>query len=78
MLFQDMDVKNGRVITKDIGKHNDSPDSDFDADELALGIKTEMEHTDNEEEAKSIAKDHLKEDPSYYTHLKEMEDKYKD
>ena len=125
MLFQDMDVKNGRVVvkdgkdkeekretiyftierkpytypiqmkrpnstkeevlkefpdakilnkdTKDIGKHNDRPDSDFDADELELGIKIEMEHTDNKEEAKDIAKDHLSEIKDYYTRLKKME-----
>jgi hypothetical protein len=74
MLFQDMDVKGGRVVSKDIGKHNDRPDSDFDADELALGIKIEKEHTDNEEEAKDIAKDHLKEIPDYYSRLKKMEE----
>lgn len=56
-----------------IGKHNDTPDTDFNADELALGIKTEMEHTDNQEIAKSIAKDHLSELSNYYTLLLKME-----
>lgn len=60
--------------TKDI-KYNETPDSEFDKDELALGIKTEMEHTDNKEEATSIAKDHLQEDEKYYTKLKKMEAK---
>lgn len=61
--------------TKDasIGKHNDTPDSEFNAEELAMGIKIEMEHTDNEATAKGIAKDHLKEIPDYYTRLKKME-----
>jgi len=58
--------------TKDI-KINETPDSEFDAKELALGIKTEMEHTDNLEEATSIAKDHLQELPDYYTKLVKME-----
>jgi len=61
-------------ISKDI-KINETPDSEFDSDELALGIKTEMEHTDNKEEATSIAKDHLLEDSKYYTKLVKMEAK---
>ncbi len=54
--------------------------------ELEKGIKTEMEHKDTIEKFKrkgvsdrqvatSIAKDHLKEDPNYYTKLLEMEGK---
>jgi hypothetical protein len=84
MLVQDMTVINGQIRnkadyknikdTKDI-KLNNTPDSEFDADELALGIKTEMEHTDNKEEATSIAKDHLQEDKFYYTKLVKMEAK---
>lgn len=56
-----------------IGKHNDTPDDQFDAEELAKGIKVEMEHTDDKEMAKSIAKDHLAEIPDYYTRLLKME-----
>jgi hypothetical protein len=52
-----------------IGKHNDVPDSQFNPRELALGIKTEMEHTNNPLVAKRIAKDHLKEFKDYYTRL---------
>ena len=61
--------------TKDsaIGKHNDIPDEEFDAKELAMGIEIEMEHTDDAEIAKAIAKDHLKELSDYYTRLKKME-----
>jgi hypothetical protein len=66
-----------RGKTKDValpvGNHNDAPDSDFDADELAKGIKIESEHTDDPEIAKAIAKDHLKEIPDYYTRLDKME-----
>jgi len=45
--------------------------------ELAMGVKIEMEHTKFPELARSIALAHLKEDEKYYTHLKEMESKYK-
>lgn len=38
--------------------------------QLKLGIKTEMEHTDNKSKAKEIAMDHLAENPKYYTKLK--------
>lgn len=37
--------------------------------ELEVGIKVEMEHTDDPEEAKKIALDHLKENPKYYSKL---------
>jgi hypothetical protein len=40
-----------------------------DPKELKMGIKVEMEHTTNPEEAKIIALQHLAEDPKYYTKL---------
>jgi len=54
-------------------KHGDDPDSDFDADELKMGIDVEKEHNDNPNVAKAIAKAHLAEIPDYYTRLKKME-----
>lgn len=42
---------------------------DFDPDELAKGVKVEMEHTNSARVAKEIAMDHLTEDPEYYTKL---------
>ena len=42
------------------------PDSEFDPKQLAKGIEIEMEHVDNPELAKEIAKDHLAEVPNYY------------
>ena len=48
-------------------------DEDFDPDQLAKGIKIEMEHTDDKELAKEIAKDHLVENSKYYDHLEKME-----
>lgn len=50
----------------------DMPD-DFDPKELKMGIKVEMEHTDDPDLAKEIAMDHLKEIPDYYTRLAKME-----
>jgi hypothetical protein len=38
--------------------------------ELAMGIKVEMEHTDDIQVAKKIAMDHLAENPKYYSELK--------
>lgn len=45
-------------------------EGEFDPDELAMGSEEEMEHTDDESEAAEIAKDHLREDPKYYSKLK--------
>lgn len=56
-----------------VGKHRDRPDSDYDPEQLAMGIEVEMEHTDDPAVAKEIAKDHLEELPDYYTHLDKME-----
>jgi hypothetical protein len=55
------------------GLGDNRPDSDFDAQQLASGIKTELEHTQDRSVAKEIAKDHLTEDPNYYSKLKKIE-----
>jgi hypothetical protein len=57
-----------------IGKHRHAPDTEFDQNQLAMGIKIEQEHTDCPYMAKEIAKDHLAEIPDYYTRLKKMEE----
>jgi hypothetical protein len=49
-------------------------DMDYNKDELKLGIETELEHTDNEQVATIIAKQHLMEDPKYYSKLKKVHD----
>ena len=55
-------------------KHGDVPDEKFDAEQLAMGVKVEMEeHTDDPELAKQIAKAHLVEIKDYYTRLAKME-----
>lgn len=43
--------------------------SEVDREELIMGIRVEMEHTDNPEEAAKIALQHLAEDPKYYFKL---------
>jgi hypothetical protein len=70
-LGEEVVMYKGKRIT--VGKHDKTPDSSFDARELALGIKTEKEHTGDVKTAKSIAKDHLSEVPDYYSKLKKVE-----
>jgi len=48
------------------GAADNMPDSDFPKKEIALGVADEREHTNNDQIAKEIAKDHLQEDPAYY------------
>jgi len=43
--------------------------------QLEMGLKVEMEHTEDMDVAKKIALDHLAEDPYYYTKLAKMEGK---
>ena len=50
-------------------KREDAPGEQWNYKELALGIQAELEHTDNKHIAMQIAKDHLREDPRYYTKL---------
>jgi hypothetical protein len=48
-------------------------EKDVDPKELSMGIKVEMEHTDDKAKAKIIALQHLAEDPKYYTKLKSLD-----
>jgi hypothetical protein len=61
------------TLSKIVEIHKDKKPKVFIEDlmyQLRLGIKTEMEHTDNKKQAKEIAMDHLAENPKYYTKLK--------
>jgi len=51
------------------GVGDKTPTNHIDAIQLSTGIQIEMEHTNDTEIAKSIAMDHLTEDPKYYTKL---------
>lgn len=61
-----------KISIEDIAKkHN--VEIDHINDQLKIGVKVEKEHTQDKEEAEEIAKDHLIEDPDYYTKLGKME-----
>jgi len=55
------------------GLADDKRPDQFDAMELARGVKVELEHTGNRNTAMEIAMDHLTEDPKYYQKLKKVE-----
>lgn len=68
-----LEDKISKYLLKKVGKHNNIPDSKFDPNELFMGIEVELEHTNDRNVAKNIAKDHLTELPDYYSKLKKME-----
>jgi hypothetical protein len=55
------------------GLGDDKLPNQFDPEQVAMGVKVEMEHTDNPLLAVEIALDHLTEIPDYYTRLDNME-----
>jgi len=65
------------ALLKGVGKHKEVPVTEFDPEQIKMGIEIEKEHTDSEAIAQQIAKDHLAEIPDYYTRLKKMEDEAK-
>jgi hypothetical protein len=72
-VLKKMPLQDIGAILQYLGKHDYSPNSSFDPKQLKMGIKIEKEHTTNTLVAELIAKDHLAEDPKYYTKLKKME-----
>jgi hypothetical protein len=61
-----------KLTEKDLipgGLADNKPSSRFNKKELGKGVGVEKEHTGREDVAKEIAKDHLTEDPEYYTKL---------
>lgn len=55
------------------GLADKSKPSDFDPEQLRMGIAVEREHVGNDKAlAREIAMDHLKEDPKYYSKLKRI------
>jgi hypothetical protein len=55
------------------GKADNIPDREISQKALAEGVQHEHEHTDNDQVAKEIAKDHLSEDPRYYEKVRKIE-----
>lgn len=52
---------------KNEGESKNQPDDKYDLGQLTNGTFVETEHTDDLKAAKEIAKDHLEEDPEYYS-----------
>ena len=46
---------------------------EYNKRQLAIGRKIELEHTSSKKVAEKIARDHLREFPTYYTALVKME-----
>lgn len=65
----------GKTV-EDIARHHGVPVEEIEA-QLKIGMKIEMEHTDDSDLAKEIALDHLWEFVNYYTELTKLEDKLK-
>ncbi|HQF37297.1 MAG TPA: hypothetical protein PLL26_06710 [Candidatus Dojkabacteria bacterium] len=65
------------ALLKGVGKHKEVPVTEFDPEQIKMGLEVEKEHTDSEAIAQQIVKDHLAEIPDYYTRLKKMEDEAK-
>jgi hypothetical protein len=65
--------KSGQKDLLSGGEADNVPDRDFSAVALAEGAEHEYEHTDDDQIAKEIAKDHLSEDPAYYKKQEKIE-----
>jgi len=68
-----IDIKNYKQKLKG-GRADGKQVTDFDLDQLIMGIKVEQEHTTDKYTALEITTDHLQEFPDYYTRLHEMEE----
>ena len=66
-------ISNDMTI-EDIAFHHEMDVADLKS-EYQTGIEVEMEHTSDKNVAAEIARDHLYEDPEYYTKLATIEKK---
>ncbi len=74
-LYEKENLKGGLADGKsleDIAKHHNVPLKDIQK-EFEMGMKVEMEHTEDEQIASEIAKDHILEIKNYYSRLKKIE-----
>ena len=70
-----MNDKDSRILAETysaIARNTLASPSDIDPHELSMGIRVEMEHTKDKQIAEKIARDHLAENPKYYTILKSV------
>jgi hypothetical protein len=56
------------------GEADNKSDDQYDSEQLVEGMEVELEHTEDLDTAKEIAKDHLEEGEDYYERLEEMEE----
>lgn len=68
--YKSMGLREDQLPELQGGKGQGMEPNQVDQEQLQMGIKVEMEHTNDQELAKEIAMDHLAEDPQYYSHLK--------
>lgn len=61
------------IVKKHSNKDNFDSMQSLIKKQLSIGMKVEMEHTNDKNEAREIAMDHLFEDPKYYSKLKKIE-----
>ena len=61
------------MTAQDLADKHDLPVAEIEA-ALEKGQKVEMEHTEDEDQAYEIAKDHIFEDPKYYDKLAKIEE----
>jgi hypothetical protein len=62
-----------RLSQSDVAKlvSKADPKVDFDPEQLRMGVEVELEHTSDPLIAEKIARDHLRENPKYYSFLKQ-------
>ena len=71
-IFEACILVQARKLVDDIAKHHNTSLDELQP-EYDMGTKVEMEHTTEKDVAMEIARDHLYEDPKYYTKLKKIE-----
>lgn len=71
--IHDLAIKHSYDDSKDsVSKEEIQKMEDILKKELEMGMKIEMEHTEDPDIAKEIAMDHLDEDPHYYKKIKKL------
>jgi hypothetical protein len=69
-MYKNQDFPGGISEAKNKKEKKELHPNQIHPQELRMGIKVELEHTDDLDKAKKIALDHLAENPFYYTALK--------
>jgi len=66
-IFPENELKLSEVAKIVFAAGGREPAKNVDKEQLAIGLAVELEHTDDPHEAETIARQHLAEDPEYYT-----------